>query len=154
MSCSFIIFSQSDSLIQIVDINSDTNWQTEQIQISWLLQKPTDLDLHCLQKQGIIRGSAWQRLLEQMKWFWLNFMHTLNVNYWDQGWIENRPILLVFIEWWLLIHMKIEFLRNILTRNWWILIKFCDHIDNNYSIKKYVVGTHLMYPTEALLMST
>ena len=23
------------------------------IQISWLLQKPTDLDLHCLQKQGI-----------------------------------------------------------------------------------------------------
>ena len=24
-----------------------------QSQISWLLQKPTDLDLHCLQKQGI-----------------------------------------------------------------------------------------------------
>ena len=24
-----------------------------QIQISWLLQKPTDLDLHCLQRQGI-----------------------------------------------------------------------------------------------------
>ena len=24
-----------------------------QIQISWLLQKPTDLDLHCLQSQGI-----------------------------------------------------------------------------------------------------
>ena len=24
-----------------------------QIQISWLLQKPTDLDLHCLQKQDI-----------------------------------------------------------------------------------------------------
>ena len=24
-----------------------------QFQISWLLQKPTDLDLHCLQKQGI-----------------------------------------------------------------------------------------------------
>ena len=28
-----------------------------QIQISWLLQKPTDLDLHCLQKQGISRFS-------------------------------------------------------------------------------------------------
>ena len=27
--------------------------QTVQIQISWLLQKPTDLDLHCLQRQGI-----------------------------------------------------------------------------------------------------
>ena len=24
-----------------------------QIQISWLLQKPTDLDLHCLQRQGV-----------------------------------------------------------------------------------------------------
>ena len=24
-----------------------------QIQISWLLQKPTDLDLHCLQRKGI-----------------------------------------------------------------------------------------------------
>ena len=24
-----------------------------QIQISWLLQKPTDLDLHCLQRQDI-----------------------------------------------------------------------------------------------------
>ena len=49
----FQIFSQSDYLIQIVDINSHTEWQAVQIQISWLLQKPTDLDLHCLQKQGI-----------------------------------------------------------------------------------------------------
>ena len=49
----FPIFSQSDYLIQIVDINSHTWWQTVQIQISWLLQKPTDLDLHCFQRQGI-----------------------------------------------------------------------------------------------------
>ena len=41
-------FSQSDYLIQIVDVNSHTEWQTVQIQISWLLQKSTDLDLHCL----------------------------------------------------------------------------------------------------------
>ena len=46
-----LIFSQSDNLIQIVDINSNTEWQTVQIQISWLLQKPTDLDLHCLQSR-------------------------------------------------------------------------------------------------------
>ena len=45
--------SQSDSFIQIVDINSYTEWQTVQIQISWLLKKPTDLDLHWLQRQGI-----------------------------------------------------------------------------------------------------
>ena len=48
-----LIVSQSDSLIQIFYINSHTEWQTLQIQISWFLQKPTDLDLHCLQRQGI-----------------------------------------------------------------------------------------------------
>ena len=47
------IFSQSDYLIQVVDINSQTELQTVQIQISWLLQKSTDLDLHCLQRKGI-----------------------------------------------------------------------------------------------------
>ena len=50
-----LIDSQIDSLIQDVDINSQTKWQTVQIQISWLLKKPTDLDLHCLQRQGISR---------------------------------------------------------------------------------------------------
>ena len=48
-----LIFSQSDWLIQTDAINSHTSWQTVQIQISWLFQKPTDLDLHCLQRQGI-----------------------------------------------------------------------------------------------------
>ena len=49
----FLTFSQSDYLIKVVDIDSHTKWKTVQIQISWLLQKPTDLDLHCLQRQGI-----------------------------------------------------------------------------------------------------
>ena len=53
MPRSLLIFSQSDYLIQVVDTNSNTEWQTVQIQISWLLQKPTDLDLQCLQRQGI-----------------------------------------------------------------------------------------------------
>ena len=53
MACPLLIFSQSDYLIRIVAINSHTKWQTVQVQISWLLQKPTDLDLHCLQRQGI-----------------------------------------------------------------------------------------------------
>ena len=52
-----LIFSQSDYLIQVVDKNSHSKWQTVQIQISWLLQKPTDLDLYCLQRQGISRFS-------------------------------------------------------------------------------------------------
>ena len=51
-----LIVSQSDYLIQIVDINSHMEWLTVKIQICWLLQKPTDLDLY-LQRQGISRSS-------------------------------------------------------------------------------------------------
>ena len=57
MPCPLLIVSQSEYLIQIVDINPHTEWETVQTQISWLLQKPTDLDLHYLQWQGIIRFS-------------------------------------------------------------------------------------------------
>ena len=55
MSHPFLIVNQSGYLIHIVDTNSHTEWQTLQIQISWLLQKPADMDLHCLQKaeQGL-----------------------------------------------------------------------------------------------------
>ena len=48
MPCPFLIFSQSVNLSQIVDTNSNTEWQTVQIQI-----KPTDLDLHYLLRQGM-----------------------------------------------------------------------------------------------------
>ena len=57
MPCPLLIFSQSDCLIQVIDTYSHIQWQTVQIQISWLLQKPSDLDLHCLQMQGISRRS-------------------------------------------------------------------------------------------------
>ena len=53
MPCPLLIFSQSDYLIQVVDTNTNTELKTMQIQISWLLQNPTDLDLHCLQRQYI-----------------------------------------------------------------------------------------------------
>ena len=46
-----IIDSQSDCLIQASDTNSNTEWQTVQIQIGWLLKKPTDLHQRCLQKR-------------------------------------------------------------------------------------------------------
>ena len=48
-----LISSQSDYLIRVFDRNTHIWWQTVQIQISWLLQKPTDLDLHCLLRQGM-----------------------------------------------------------------------------------------------------
>ena len=51
MSHPLLIVSQSDYLIQTVDINSHTEWQTVQIQISWFL--PTDLDLQCLLRLGM-----------------------------------------------------------------------------------------------------
>ena len=47
MPLPLLIFSQSANyLIQIVDAISNIEWETVQIKI----QKPTDLDLHCLQK--------------------------------------------------------------------------------------------------------
>ena len=36
-----------------IDTNSYTEWQTVQIQISWFPKMLTDLDLHCLQRQGL-----------------------------------------------------------------------------------------------------
>ena len=59
----FLIVSQSDYLIRIVEINSHTEWQTVQNQISWLPMKPTDLDLHCLQRHGISGFSRTQNRL-------------------------------------------------------------------------------------------
>ena len=48
-----LIVSQSNYLINVVDTNSHTYWQIVKIQISWLLQKPADLDQHWLLRQGI-----------------------------------------------------------------------------------------------------
>ena len=71
MPCPFLIFSQSDYLIQIVDIyllngkqfrsksvglpsqNKEFTYLLTYLLTSWLLKKPTDLDLHCLQRQDI-----------------------------------------------------------------------------------------------------
>ena len=60
MPCPLPIFNQSDYLIQNTDRNSHTEWQTMQIQISCLLQKPTDLNQHFLQRQSISRFSMWR----------------------------------------------------------------------------------------------
>ena len=81
----FITLSQSDSLIQIVDTNSDTKWQTVQIQISWLLQKPTDLDLHCLQRQGI-SGLSRTRVKSPFRNIFFSGLHSETI---------DRPVLSV-----------------------------------------------------------
>ena len=55
MPLPLLIVSQSDHLIPEDDTNSHIELQTVQIQISWLLKTPVDLDLHCLQKAGHMR---------------------------------------------------------------------------------------------------
>ena len=90
-----LILSQSDYLIRIVNISSHTYWQTEQIQISWLLKKPTDLDLHCLKRRAY-PGSAGQGLTLTMlvgnfrvDWSWNIFYgHSL-------PWADSRSALSV-----------------------------------------------------------
>ena len=56
MPCPLLIFSQSDNLIQVVDTKTNSHILNDKqcwsISVG-LLQKPTNLDLHCLQKQGI-----------------------------------------------------------------------------------------------------
>ena len=79
-------FSQSDYLIQFIDRNSHIEWQTVQIQISWLLQKPTDLDLHCLQRQGISRFSRTR----------VNFFITKNVH--EITWVKPQSPSKVFLR--------------------------------------------------------
>ena len=54
MSSQLLTVSQLDFLIQDADTNLHTELKTEQVQISRLFQRLTDLDLHCLQRQGIL----------------------------------------------------------------------------------------------------
>ena len=56
------IFSQSDYLIKIADINSQTEWLTVQIQISWLLRSQL-IWIHTVCKCMIYPGSAGQGLI-------------------------------------------------------------------------------------------
>ena len=76
MPCPLLIFSQSDYLIHVVDTNSNTEWQTVQIQISWLLQKPTDLDLHCLQRKDI---SGFSRTKVKSEWQVCQIFHLRDI---------------------------------------------------------------------------
>ena len=61
MSRPIQIFSQSNCLIQIVDINSHTEWQTVYIQISWLLKSQL-IRIYAVCKGRVYPGSAGQGL--------------------------------------------------------------------------------------------
>ena len=72
-----LISSQSDYLIRVFDTNSHIKWQTLKIQISWLLQKPTDLDLHCLLGQGMSCSAKEGLISEIFRHICLLTIHTL-----------------------------------------------------------------------------
>ena len=54
------IYSQSDYLIQVVDTNSHTKWQTVQLQISWLW-------IYTICEGRVYPGSAGQGLNNDQK---------------------------------------------------------------------------------------
>ena len=81
MPCPFLVFSQSNYVIQLVDTNLHSKWQTVQIQISWLLQKPTDLDwrsqliwIYTVSKDRTYLGSAEPGLSVSLLFFEINFI--------------------------------------------------------------------------------
>ena len=57
----FLLVSQSDYLIQTVDIKSHVEWQTVQIQISWLLRSQL-IWIYTVFKDRVYPGSAGQGL--------------------------------------------------------------------------------------------
>ena len=84
---SLLIFSQSDSLIHIVEWNSQSEWQTVQIQISWLLQKPTYLALHCLRRQCISGFS--RTMVKSLRSRNINVRVRANVDYFSKLCLQN-----------------------------------------------------------------
>ena len=95
-----LIFSQSDYLIRIVAINSHTKWQIVQIQISWLLQKPTDLDLHCLHRQGI----SWFSRTRVKLWVLIRSASVSTTMYVFCGEIKKKKCYVdiqpFYLKWW------------------------------------------------------
>ena len=63
-------------------MNPHTQWQTVQMQISWLLQKPTDLALHRSQMQNI-SGTSRTRVKENKNLIKENILH-INAKYEDK----------------------------------------------------------------------
>ena len=70
MLCPLLIFSQSDYLIPVVDTNSYTMTSSEEPD---QYQKPADLDLDCLQRQGI---SGFSRNKVDIKIFVLRLLYS------------------------------------------------------------------------------
>ena len=81
-----LIVSQSDYLIQIVNTNPYTQWQTVQIQISWLL-KPTYLDLHCITKTRLFKyienftSENWKFSDKKLWYFFIFLLKNIDCGY-------------------------------------------------------------------------
>ena len=79
----FQIFSQLDYLIQIIDRNSHTEWQTVQIQISFFLRSQL-IWIYTVCKDRIYPGSAGLGLIES---------HQQILTYWGRRYVcSTKPI--------------------------------------------------------------
>ena len=135
MPCPLLIFSQSDYLNLIFAINSHTLWRTVQIQISWLLQKPTDLDLHCLQRQGISGFSRTKFNKYNTKW----------INSTRQ---ESYQVAIFLISPWK--HVLWVFMRSASVRHFWWVPQYMfswrnKKIINTFRLKKCLIWLIWMY---------
>ena len=84
------IFSQSDYLIQIFYINSNTEWQTVQIQISWLLRSQL-IWIYTVCKDNVYPGSAGLGLKREHS----KVIHVLNLKH--QGKLQQKTFCVFFI---------------------------------------------------------
>ena len=75
----FSIPSRSDFLVRsaVLGIDSHTQWQAVRIRIWWLLQRSTNLDLHCLQRQGMF-GFSRTRVTRYTCWYSVKTLIVVN----------------------------------------------------------------------------
>ena len=85
MPCLLLMTNQSDSLFQIFDINSHTEWQTVQIQISWLQSRNQLIWIYSVWKGRVYLGSAGQN--DRFMIFSLN---CLDRNTWANTWDPDQ----------------------------------------------------------------
>ena len=86
MPCPLLIFSQSDYSIQVVDTNLHSNWQTVQIQISWLLKKAN----YTVCKGRIYPGSAGPGLRVNMVQYFVSLRSFFTRILWNYKFMRQK----------------------------------------------------------------